>query len=232
MIQTALFDLDNTLIVKRPTLTEKVYELARMAQPDLPFESVQQAYAASEIWQGEQIKKENETGVRMSDEEYLGNLLRIYREHLPFPSSADVQLQKILMQDYEKEYSLSPHAKEILQYLKSKGLDLGVVSNNYSKIRKVLGDLEIADCFDVIVISEEVDLYKPDPKILEYACAQLNTPCSAAIYIGDHPFDILCAHSAGMPAVWMPENPFMTVPEEIGAAEYTIHSLAELIEIL
>ena len=232
MIQTVLFDLDNTLILKKPTLTEKIYELALMAQPDLKFEAVQKAYAASEIWQGEQIKKENETGVRMSDEEYLGNLIRIYKERLSFLPADDAQLEKILMQDYGKEYCLSPHAQETLQYLKSKGVTLGIVSNNYGKIRQVLADLEIADSFDTIIISEEVDLYKPDPKILEYACSQLNTPCDTAIYVGDHPFDILCAHSAGMPAVWMPENPFMTVPEEIGPAEYTISSLAELNTIL
>ena len=232
MIQTVLFDLDNTLIVKKPTLSEKIFELAAKAQPSLKFETVQRAYAASELWQGAQIQKENETGVRMSDEEYLANLMRIYKEHVTFAPDADGQLQKILMQDYEKEYRLSPQAKEILSYLKSEGMTLGVVSNNYGKIRQVLADLEIADFFDTIVISEEVGLYKPDPKILEYACAQLNTPCSAAIYVGDHPFDILCAHSAGMPAVWMPENPFMTVPEDIGPAEHTIGLLSELGEIL
>ena len=232
MIQTVLFDLDNTLIMKKPTLSEKVYELAVEAQPNLKFESVQKAYAASELWQGGQIKKENETGVRMSDEEYLGNLMRIYREHLPFSSAADARLQKILMQDYEKEYCLSPRAKETLQYLKSKGLTLGIVSNNYGKIRQVLEDLEIAGSFDIIVISEEVGLFKPDPQLLNYACAQLNPSSSAAISIGDHPFDILCAHSAGMPAVWMPENPFMTVPDEIGPAEHTIRSLDDLTKIL
>ena len=232
MIQTVLFDLDNTLLFKKPTLSEKIFELALQAQRDLKFEAVQKACAASEIWQGAQIKKENETGVRMSDEEYLGNLVRIYKEHISFLPTDEARLQKILMQEYDKEYCLSPHAQETLQYLKGKGVTLGIVSNNYSKIRQVLADLGIAESFDTIVISEEVGLYKPDPKILEYACAQLNTPCNAAIYVGDHPFDILCAHSAGMPAVWMPENPFMTVPEEIGPAEHTIRSLNELSKIL
>ena len=41
-------------------------------------EAVERAYAASELWQGQQIMKENETGVRMPDEEYIAHLVFIY----------------------------------------------------------------------------------------------------------------------------------------------------------
>lgn len=231
MIKAVLFDLDNTLILKKPTISEKVFELAAQDQPALRFETVQQAYAASELWQGEQIKKENETGIRMSDEEYLDNLVNIYRQHVAFREDILPELQNVLMQKYEKQYALAPYAEEVLACLKGKGMKLGIVSNNYSKIRQVLADLELIDPFDGIVISEEVELYKPDPKILEYACVRLGVPCSDSIYVGDHPFDILCAHSAGMPVVWMPENSFMTIPQYIGDPEYQISSLSELMSI-
>ncbi len=66
------------------------------------------------------------------------------------------------------------------------------------------------------------------PILLELACQQLGVPCAQSVYVGDHPFDVLCAHSAHMPAIWMPVNRFMTLPAGVGAPEHTIHSLLEL----
>lgn len=64
-----LFDLDNTLLQKKPTIVEKVFEFAHQYYPKLCVETIEKAYAASELWQGQQLKKENETGQRMNDEE-------------------------------------------------------------------------------------------------------------------------------------------------------------------
>ena len=51
------------------------------------------------------------------------------------------------------------------------------------------------------------------------------------LYVGDHPFDILCAHEAGIHAAWMPPNPYYTIPEFIGKPEYQIKNLSQLLTI-
>ncbi len=63
LIECVLFDIDNTLLMKRPSIPEKVYETARTFLPGLAFEDVERAYAQSELWQGEQIQRENEARV-------------------------------------------------------------------------------------------------------------------------------------------------------------------------
>ena len=76
MYRCALFDIDNTLLIKKPTIAEIVYELAARENPSLTMDEAEKAYAESELWQGQQIQKENETGVRMADEEYLENVMK------------------------------------------------------------------------------------------------------------------------------------------------------------
>ena len=83
-----------------------------------------------------------------------------------------------------------------------------------------------------MVISEEVNLYKPDPQILQLACEKLGTAPGESVYVGDHPFDVLCAHSAGMAAAWLPANRFMEIPPFIDPPDYTISSLLEAAEVL
>ncbi len=231
MISCVLFDLDNTLLLKKPSLPEKVWEVVSCVHPEVPMEAVERAYAASELWQGRQIQKENETGVRASDEEYFAGVLSTYRRFLPLDDSLSGQLFSVFSRNYAMEYQLMPHVKETLDDLKRKGLRLGIVSNNRPQVKQTLLDFGLTPYFESIVISEEVGLYKPDPKILELACRELGVPCENSIYVGDHPFDVLCAHQAHMPAVWFPPNPFFEMPEKAGEPEYEIHSLEELCSV-
>lgn len=232
MPRCVLFDIDNTLLLKKPSIAEKVFEAASPLQPGLTMAAVEQAYAQSELWQGEQIQKENETGIRMPDEEYLQNIFRVYRHALRLPEETFGQLRDVFMRSYFMAYEPVPGAVDTLGRLRSRGLSLGIVSNNSPKVRAALTELGLAWFFDCIIISEEVDLYKPDPRILELACEKLGTACGDSVYIGDHPFDILCAHQAHMPVIWMPVNTYMTVPEYIGPPEHTVSNLEEILNLL
>ena len=228
MLRCVLFDIDNTLLLKKPTIAQMVFQTAAPVRPGLTLEDVEKAYAESEIWQGEQIRRENETGVRMGDEEFLGNIFQVYQRALGLGGEMLEPLRPVFMRSYHMEYEAVPGAGPVLADLKARGLSLGIVSNNTKSVRQVLERQRLLDYFHAVVISEEVDLYKPDPRILELACQQLGVPCEEALYVGDHPFDVLCAHSAHMPAIWMPVNRFMTLPAGVGAPEHTIHSLLEL----
>ncbi len=227
-----LFDIDNTLLLKKPSIVEKVFQAAQPSLPGLPLSAVEKAYAQSELWQGEQIRKENETGVRMSDEDYLRHVFSVYQQALGLEDALYGPLSQIFMRDYHMGYELAPGAKESLQALQAQGAQLGIVSNNTSSVRQALADSGIAGFFGAVVISQEVELYKPDPQILELACAQLGASCADSVYVGDHPFDILCAHAAHMAAAWLPANQYMSIPAYIGAPEFTAHSLQEAAGLL
>lgn len=232
MTRCVLFDIDNTLLMKKPSVAEKVFEIAAPIAPGMTMSDVERAYAQSELWQGEQIRKENETGIRMPDEEYLQNVFRVYQQALMLEDQAYEALRGVFMGDYPKRYETAPEALETLRQLKSRGFALGIVSNNRPAVRADLDEQGLTEFFDSIVISEEVGLYKPDPKILELACRQMKVACEESVYVGDHPFDILCAHSARMAAIWMPVNSFMKVPAHIGPPEHTVSALAEILNVL
>ena len=53
MYQAVFFDIDNTLLFKQPSISEKVFEIVSAHTPDVEREAVERAYAASELWQGQ-----------------------------------------------------------------------------------------------------------------------------------------------------------------------------------
>lgn len=232
MYHTVFFDIDNTLLWKRPGIPEKVYETVIEYGSQISLEDVERAYAQSELWQGRQVMKENETGIRMPDEEFAAHVAGVYRESLNLDQKAFQAVIQVLSRDYRQEYSLAPGAAELLDRLREQGVSLGIVSNHHTGIRRVLEEMGIAGYFDPVVISEEVGLNKPDAAILELACERAGAKPEQCLYVGDHPFDILCAHAAHMPVIWLPVNRFMEVPDFIGAPEYTASSLSGVMDYI
>jgi putative hydrolase of the HAD superfamily len=58
--------------------------------------------------------------------------------------------------------------------------------------------------FPVQVISREVGVRKPDPRIFEIALGRLGVAAAESFFIGDSPkHDIAGAHAAGMKAIWL-----------------------------
>ena len=57
---------------------------------------------------------------------------------------------------------------------------------------------------DLVIVSGDVGVHKPDPALFLYACDKVQLPPVDCMYVGDHPVnDIAGALSAGMQAVRM-----------------------------
>lgn len=79
---------------------------------------------------------------------------------------------------------------------------LGIIANQHPPVAQAIADYGIADLFDVIVISEIVHLFKPDPAILHYGLGKAGIAPEEALYVGDRPDnDIGPAKAAGMKTV-------------------------------
>jgi HAD superfamily hydrolase (TIGR01509 family) len=219
MLRAVIFDLDNTLLLKRPSVVDQLVE--QSAAP----EHAARAYAESEAWQGAQILHENRTGIRMDDAEYAENIARFYAGALG--GRMDTALQ-IVLDSRPVRYETAPGAFDALSALRDMELALGVASNNRAMIRAVLTELGLAPFFGSVCISDEVGVLKPDPRMMEIACAGLGVARAEAVYVGDHPFDVLCAHEAGMKAIWLPPNQYFSIPEGIAEPDYTARNLSEV----
>ena len=98
--------------------------------------------------------------------------------------------------------------------------------------REVLLDTGVADLFEAVVISAEVGLRKPNPRIYAMILEMLHLDASDVLFVGDTPReDVLGPKMAGMRTAWVNRRG-LPLPEEIPIPDYTIASIAELPEIL
>jgi HAD superfamily hydrolase (TIGR01549 family) len=100
-----------------------------------------------------------------------------------------------------------PGALELLRALRARTprICLGIITNNVvdEQLEK-LRVLELRHVIDVLVISEEVGVTKPDPAIFHTALARARCDAAQAVMVGDSwTSDVLGAHAAGLRAVWL-----------------------------
>lgn len=107
---------------------------------------------------------------------------------------------------------------------------LAVISNAMSDVpRRGIEKLNLSQFFDVVVVSRDVGIRKPDPEIFRYALANLNVHPSQALHVGDSlSQDVAGAQRSGMRAVWIDTGEAQTdvVPD------YVINSILNLPDLV
>jgi putative hydrolase of the HAD superfamily len=105
----------------------------------------------------------------------------------------------------EKYYVLYDDALPCISALRDRGLLIGLITNNEAvHQRRKIEAVGLDRLVDTTVISGELDIAKPDPRIFAHACAQLEVAPHEAMHVGDAPYaDALGAHDAGLRAVWL-----------------------------
>ncbi len=94
--------------------------------------------------------------------------------------------------------SLYPETIEVLEKL-SQNYRLGLVANQSTSIRELLKAWGIESYFQLIILSEEVGIRKPDTRIFKLALEEAGISADKAVYVGDrYDNDILPAKSLGM----------------------------------
>ncbi len=77
----------------------------------------------------------------------------------------------------------------------------GVISNAWPDLRQDLVAKKIDDAFDALIISSEVGVMKPDPKIYQIALEKLGVTAREAVFVDDTPVNVEAARALGMQAV-------------------------------
>lgn len=89
-----------------------------------------------------------------------------------------------------------------LQELQALGLLLGVLSNFGAHLRGLLEHLGLLPFFEFVLVSAEVGLAKPDPRIFDLVVEEVGVPRDRLLYVGDHMGDdIEGAWDSGLDAV-------------------------------
>jgi len=94
--------------------------------------------------------------------------------------------------------------QELVDYIRALRPDYktSLISNAWDDLRQVLEyTWKIADVFDEIIISAEVSVAKPDPRIYQIALERLAVAPQQAVFVDDFPANIAGARAVGMHAL-------------------------------
>jgi HAD superfamily hydrolase (TIGR01549 family) len=126
-------------------------------------------------------------------------------------------------------------ARQLLEFLKREGYRLGLISNaiDPQDVRTLLDKGNFAPYFEVTLISAEVGLRKPHPKIFQIAMDHFNVRPDEVVMVGDTlGADILGANNLGIASVWINRRAVMRPDdltyEDTIQPKATIGALSEL----
>ncbi|KAA5832899.1 HAD family hydrolase [Saccharopolyspora hirsuta] len=138
--------------------------------------------------------------------------------------------ENLRMAAMQRSWGLFDDARPCLDWMRDSGLRLAVVTNAPSAYqRKKIAAVGLADTFDVLVISGEVGVAKPDPRIFHTACDALGLRPDEVAHVGDRlDTDAQGATRAGLHGIWL--NRDQRAPEDAGVPAITsLHELPELL---
>jgi putative hydrolase of the HAD superfamily len=141
-------------------------------------------------------------------------------------------ISRLYYDEYPSIYAPVPGAIDLVQKL-SRVFKTGIVSNSFVDVQhRKLDTLGIRSLFSCIVLSEEIGIRKPDPRIFHHAAALLQTPPSECLYVGDsYKNDIAGSRAAGMLSCWFKRGDSSQHGQAM-AADFEIKALNEIGEIL
>jgi HAD superfamily hydrolase (TIGR01549 family) len=145
------------------------------------------------------------------------------------------RLEPQIEEGRRKLFRLFDDAEKTLTVL-SKQFDLGIIANQTKDIVRLLEDTNISRFFKVKVISSEVGIEKPDPRIFQLAMDLAEASCPKdCIMVGDRlDTDILPANVLGMKTI-RTTNSLFKLQEPMSGLErptYTVGSLSEIPYVL
>lgn len=188
-IKAIIFDLDNTLIDRQRAFREMLMEVfsSFFDDADLVAEMIKDVM-------------EYDTWGYVSREESLTRWAEKYHITDIDPLELAQNWSKISGSTVYLFDDVIPSLSEL-----KKKYRLALLTNgNSSSQRRKINNTGIADMFEYTLVSGEYEVNKPDPRIFQHACQQLNLDESECIYVGDNYItDIEGAIKAGLVPVYV-----------------------------
>jgi|Deesub1362A_J573_1020465.scaffolds.fasta_scaffold00222_48 HAD superfamily hydrolase (TIGR02253 family) len=219
-LKAILFDLDGTLceVHSRKGILENICR--KMNIPAISRDEYLRAY-------GKVIQK----GV-------IDSRYEIFKTILEKRGIFNPSLIKNVSEEYSKQVLnlnyLKNGAVELLNSLMGK-FKLGLITNGPARVQKEkINKLDIQKYFDIILISGEIGVAKPNPEIFKLALKNLKVHPENAIFVGDsYEYDIVGAKRIGMKTVLISDsNTDKFFPNKEVTLDYHVSSLGDLKKII
>ena len=206
-IEAVLFDLDDTLVDARGSwragFAETIADLhasspalQRLGSPTAIYDEHFRRY-------GEEAHRAagfGEWQARFTIEAFE----RLVAEHLGPDAELVERLHASYLAATPGQLAIFPDAEPLLERLRAR-YPLGLISNGPSELQRPKIDKFALDRhFEVVLVSGELGVRKPDPAIFASALEALSVSPARAVFIGDNPTDDVAGACAfGLAAIWV-----------------------------
>lgn len=202
--KSVFFDLDDTLVDTYKNSYETLREIFILYQLDKAFESFE-SFATkyqsinNDLWHryefGEISKEELQT-----QRFYL--TLKDNCENISPDKSLVINTRFMKLMSEKK--NIIKGAIDVLDYLKSKGYKLIILSNGFKEMQGIkLENAGMTNYFDAVVLSDHLGKNKPHPDIFKHALSISKSANNETIMIGDNiNTDILGAKNSFIDQIW------------------------------
>ncbi|MGG2091577.1 HAD family hydrolase [Bacillus sp. S13(2024)] len=217
MVKAVIFDLDGTLLDRDSSLKLFIKDQYKRYINELK-------HIPEELYVNRFIELDNK-GYVWKDKVYK----QLFQEYV-ISSLTWEQLLEDYISNFQHHCIPFSNMEHVLQELKNRGILLGMITNGFTEFQLLnIRALGIDKYMDVILVSEQEGLKKPQAEIFLRAIERLGITPEESVYVGDHPEnDVIGARNVGMHAIWKKDvfwgNQFTD--------EHVIDDLRELLSIV
>ena len=229
------FDLDDTLLDPSGFRASVVRTCERIAASHSTLDAARLLDANGRAWQSYWPEVEQRWELGEIDGARVG--LEAWRRTLR-ACDCDDEAVAVLARDTHSAFARESHrlyddVHEILAAAQRARMPLALVTNGSTDTqREKLQALGLDGAFDVVVISGEVRVRKPDPRVFALALRDLGVAAQDVWHVGDNPqTDVAGAKAAGLTAVWLNRRQ-RALRETEPRPDLEIRTLSSLVESL
>lgn len=218
MLKVIFFDAAGTLIHLPRSVGEHYREVALRFGVDVPAVRFDEAFRSA--WKSAPARGSNHQPREDDDKAWWRALVtRVLTHALSTERAADFDTQEFFEELYAHfakpgVWAAYTDVWDVLVELHERGLALAIISNFDRRLYAILEHLQLAACFERIVISSEIGADKPDPFIFQYALEAMRVDPAEAVHVGDDPRCDWGAEAVGL-CVFRLERPAMTLRDLI-----------------
>jgi putative hydrolase of the HAD superfamily len=220
-IRALLFDYGGTLDGAGSHWLDRFAGLYREAGAEVPFERLRSAFDQADR------AAYAEPAVRSAS---LAELMEYHvGVQLAALECSDAALHRRLVDRFVRSSRAALAESRALLAELAGGYRLGVVSNFYGNVERILTEAGIAPLLGVVADSTLVGAAKPDPRIFRHALERLGAQPAETLHVGDsYQRDVLGAHAAGLRTAWLCAGAAPAAPPRDVVCDVRLAALREL----
>jgi len=119
---------------------------------------------------------------------------------IPIEKEFGKYFEELQIKNFKKYGGLLPFVKSTIDFIHDKGIRIGIVTTKKrNEALAILNGYRLH--YNALVGGDEVRSRKPSPESVLKCCEEVETNPRFCVFVGDHPFDMQAAKSAGCKAI-------------------------------